>query len=216
MRFRSHALVCGGIREPQAQAPNRLRKALKHDSEENETTVVDMPAAPSVEPSTDQMNRVRELLFGKKTRQIETLMAKLEAKLAADHQHLREEMNERFDSLETFLKGELKALLEITQREEETRVDVDKDLDERLKSVNSNLLEQANALRKRLEQSDREHREELLAARQKLSDDLRKRTDELEAQLNLTSENLSSGKADRSTMAALLNDMALRLAAEDD
>ena len=189
---------------------------MKHDSEENETTVVDMPAAPSIEPSTDQMNRVRELLFGKKTRQIETLVAKLEAKLAADHQHLREEMNERFDSLETFLKGELKALLEITQREEETRVDADKSLDERLQSVNSNLLEQSNVLRKRLEQFDREHREELLAARQKLSDDLRKRTDELEAQLNLTSESLSSGKADRSTMAALLNDMALRLAAEDD
>ncbi len=73
-----------------------------------------------------------------------------------------------------------------------------------------------NSLRKRLEQSDREHREELLAARQKLSDDLRKRTEELEAELHLTSQSLSSGKTDRSTMAALLNDMALRLAAEDE
>lgn len=189
---------------------------MKYDSEENETTVVDMPAAPSSEPSADQMNRVRELLFGKKTRQIETWMAKLEAKLSADHQHLREEMDERFESLETFLKSELKALLEISEREEEARVAADKDLDERLKGVSNALVEQFNGLRKRVEQSDREHREELLAARQKLSDDLRKRTDELEAQLNLTSESLSSGKADRSTMAALLNDMALRLAAEDE
>lgn len=189
---------------------------MNYDSEENETTVVDMPAAPSGEPPTDQMNRVRELLFGKKTRQIETRMAKLEAKLSADQQHLREEMSERFEALETFLKGELKALLEITQREEEARIEADKDLDERIQSVNSTLIEQLNTLRKRLEQSDREHREELLAARQKLSEDLRKRTDELEAQLNLTSESLSSGKTDRSTMAALLNDMALRLAAEDE
>lgn len=194
----------------------RLRSKLEYESQENEITVVDMPAAPSSEPSADQMNRVRELLFGKKTRQMESHMAKLEAKLAADHQHLREEVSERFEALETYLKSELKALFEVAQREEEARTEGDRDLDLRLQSANSSLLDQLTSLRKRLEQSDREHREELLAMRQKLSEDLRKRTEELEAELRLTSQSLSSGKTDRSTMAALLNDMALRLAAEDE
>lgn len=182
------------------------------ETESEEATVVDMPAASQEEEASGaQMMRVRELLFGKKSRHIESQVSALERKLLSEHQSLRAEVNERFDALETYMKRELKALVEMADREEENRRSADQRIEERLREVHNELNEEAVALQKRLEQSDREHREELLAARQRLTDDLQDRAEELEGKLDEQSASLRSGKADRSTMAALLTDMATRL-----
>lgn len=185
--------------------------------EAEEATVVDMPAASQEEePSGAQMQRVRELLFGKKSRRIESDLRAVENRLLNEHQNLRSEVNERFDALETYLKSELKALVEMVEREEENRRSTDSKIEERLREIHNELTEEAVALQKRLEQSDREHREELLEARQKLTEDLRGRAEELEEKLDEQSTNLQSGKADRSTMAALLTDMATRLVDDEE
>lgn len=190
----------------------------KVETETEEVTLEDIPPAESdeKEPSGVQMQRVRELLFGRKSRQIETSLSALESRLLSEHQSLRAEVHERFDALETYLKSELNALVESLDREEENRRSQDQKLDEKLREIHKELTEGANALQKRLEKSDREHREELLEARQKLSEELRNQGEELEEKLDEQSTRLRQGKADRSTMAALLTDMATRLVDDDE
>ncbi len=197
---------------------SKSKSKAEPEVETEEVTVEDMPAANSDEQEASgvQMQRVRELLFGRKSRQLETSLSALENKLLGEHQKLRAEVNERFDALESYLKSELNSLVESLDREEENRRSQDDKLGEQLREMHKEITEEANALQKRLEKSDREHREELLEARQRLSEELRNQGEELEEKLDEQSSRLSQGKADRSTMAALLTDMATRLVDDDE
>ena len=180
--------------------------------EADEVTVEDMPAAsPSDSESEEQISKVREILFGSKSRQLESSLSRLEQKMRAEQETIRQEFHERFDSLESYIKGEVKAVLEQLEREEGNRVESVERLDKSLREAGEEWSENSDKLNKRLDDSERDLRDQILQARQRLTDDLSSRTQELTDRLHDEARELRKGKADRTTMAALLNDMATRL-----
>lgn len=182
-----------------------------------EVTVEDIPATGADEgEEEEQISRVREILFGSKSRQLEGSLNELESKMRAEHSLIRKEFHERFDSLESYLKGEVQALLEQLEREGTTREDSVSKLQDKLAETGEELSKKASELHKRMDESERKLRDEILQARQRLTDDLQERTQDLSDKLHEESKHLRKGKADRSTMAALLTDMASRLNSDEE
>ena len=60
----------------------------------------------------------------------------------------------------------------------------------------------------------RELRQQILDARQSLTDDLRQKIDDVLLRLSQESADLRTEKTDRATLAALLNEMAVRLSTD--
>lgn len=194
----------------------------KHENDDDvvteEVTVEDIPAAAIHEEheEEEQISKVREILFGSKSRQIETSLGKLEESMRAEHASIRKEFHERFDSLENYLKGEVKALLEQLEREGSTREESVNKLQEKLNETGDELSKKAGEIHKRLDESERDLRDQILQARQRLTDDIQERTQDLTDQLQAEAKSLRKGKADRTTMASLLTDVATRLIADEE
>ena len=181
----------------------------KHKKEE--VTVEDIPAADTGVEEEEQISKVREILFGSKSRQLETSLGHLEERMRMEHSSIRREFHERFDSLESFIKGEVQGLLDRLDREETSRKDSLKSLRTKLQDMGDELGDKNVDLNKRLDDSERTLRDQILQARERLTDDIKDRTQELTDQLQSEAKELRKGKTDRTTMAALLTDMASRL-----
>lgn len=189
------------------------KKNKQQQQEPEEVTVEDMPVVEdSAVEEEEQISKVREILFGSKSRQLENSLGRLEERLKVEQDSIRREFHERFDSLESYIKGEVKALLEQLEREGSSRVEADKKLDERLRETGEELSDRAEQINKRLDESERELRDQILQTKERLTDDIQGRTQELTERLQSEARDLRKGKADRTTIAALLTDMATRLA----
>ena len=193
------------------------KKDKSEEVETEEVTMEDMPAVDhGAAEEEEQISKVREILFGSRSRQIEGSVSRLEDLMRAEHATIRKEFQLRFDSLEEFIKGEIKAVLEQLGREETDRTEAVKKLQETLDETGEELSQKAGELHKRLDDSERELRDQILQARQTLTDELRDRTQELNDKLHSEAKKLRKGKADKNPVASLLTDVATRLTEIED
>ncbi|MCH7638503.1 MAG: hypothetical protein IH855_03445 [Bacteroidetes bacterium] len=152
------------------------------------------------------VDQIREILFGRQMSAYEERFSLLEKRILVATEVLRQEVGERLDSLDAYIREETDGMgRRITQERDVRTVAVE----ELIASVRQH----RDALGKRMdgvEEASNEVAEALRAqeARETRTDDLQKRLDE-----NLSA--LRSQKMDYQTLATLLADMAARLSEGD-
>jgi mRNA-degrading endonuclease YafQ of YafQ-DinJ toxin-antitoxin module len=136
---------------------------------------------------------------------------RVEERLTKESQDLREDTRRRFEALEQFIKTEFESLIERLQSEQRTR-------DEALQGVWRGVHDTSHSLSAKLaeqkEETERAHsnlRNQILAQSKDLSDDMRRRQEEITELLQREVADLNHGKTDRSSLATLLTEMAMRL-----
>lgn len=159
----------------------------------------------------ENVDRIREILFGTQQRELEKKLVKLEERLASDAAALREESKKRFDSLNLYLKKEMESIGERLKAEQEERA-------EKVAQVTRELKEFGKATEKRMTQLDdqaskhqHELRKQLLEQGEELAAEFRRLHQELKSALDGAVRELSDEKASRSALANLFTEMALRL-----
>jgi DNA anti-recombination protein RmuC len=157
------------------------------------------------------IDKIRQILFGNQMRDYEKRFSRLEERLLKESADLRDETRKRFDSLETFIKNEFEATSERLRAEQRTR-------EESTQSLSRDLQESSKALEKKLGQFDeqnsrsqRDLRQQILDQSRSLSDEIRQKHEEISAMLAREVAELSRDKTDRSALAALFSEVALRL-----
>ncbi len=98
--------------------------------------------------------------------------------------------------------------------EHQDRVDAHDNLARDLKESSKSQERRTTALDEQTSKAQRELRQQMLEQHQRLSEEIRRRTEDLLATLTRESQALRADKTDRSTLAALLNEMAMRLTDE--
>ena len=152
------------------------------------------------------VDQIREILFGRQMSAYEERFSLLEKRILVATEVLRQEVGERLDSLDAYIREEVDGMgRRITQERDVRTVAVE----ELIASVRQH----RDTLGKRMdivEEANNEAAEVLRAqeARETRTDDLQKRLDE-----NLSA--LRSQKTDYQTLATLLADMAARLSEGD-
>ena len=164
-----------------------------------------------VQPDMGNIDKIREILFGGNMREYDRRFSRVEEQLVKESLELREDTRKRFEALEAFVKAELAALTERLQAEQRTR-------DETVAGLWRGVHESSQALSAKLgeaqEQTARAHtelRQQILSQSKDLNEEMRRRQDDVMTLIQREVAELNHGKTDRSSLATLLTEMAMRL-----
>jgi hypothetical protein len=157
------------------------------------------------------VDKIRDILFGSQMRDYETRFARLEETLSKEASELRESTRRRFESLEGYIHKELELLENRLKIEREERAQVLSQVARELKDTGESLSRRITELSEQDVQGERNLRKALLEQSQALDEELRSKLDALSAIIDRRVRELRNDKTDRTTLASLFNEVALRL-----
>ena len=144
-------------------------------------------------------------------RDVERRFARLEERLLKETSDLKDDVRRRLDALELYAKNENESLAGQIKAEHEDRIESDsrqlRDAAETTRSIERRI----TTLDEQVAKGQRELRSQLLEQHQRLSDDIRHKMEDVLATLARETGELRTDKADRTAIASLLTEMAMRL-----
>lgn len=157
------------------------------------------------------LDKVRDILFGGQMRDYEKRFNRLEDRLIKECSNLREDIKKRLDSLETYIMQEVEALNEGLRAEQSQRDEANKEIAQELKDTTKSLEKKIGQLDEQTSQKQRELRQQILDQSKNLDEDMRQKYESILAVIEREVQELRSDKTDRSTLAALFTQVAMRL-----
>ncbi|OUL18025.1 hypothetical protein BV378_37535 [Nostoc sp. RF31YmG] len=159
----------------------------------------------------NSLDKVRDILFGNQVREVEKRFARLEERLVKELNNVRDETKKRLDYLETYIKTEVDSLTERVKNEQFERDASVKSLAEDQRNLAISLEKKIAQVDEQTTNSQRELREHLLNQSNSLQDDIRQKYEEILTLLERESQELRREKTDRSKLASLFTELAIRL-----
>lgn len=157
------------------------------------------------------IDEVRELLFGTQIHDLESRFRLTEDRLLKETAEMRDDIRRRFDTLEQFIKKEVEALSGRHSSESAERKETVQRLAKDLKESGAEFTEKLAQLGQQSTAREHEVRQLVLDEAKKLTEEIRQKHEDVTTQLRHEAQELRSAKADRSTLATLLTDLAVRL-----
>jgi chromosome segregation ATPase len=161
--------------------------------------------------SPENLDKVRDILFGGHMRAVEGRIARVEERLLREQSALRTDLETALAGLEAFTRKELDALGEKLKAEREKRA-------EDLKALGAELKEAIKALDRRLAKldeatagADADLRSQLLEQKRATAADLKQAGDQIMGELRRAQQELRGEKADLAAVVAAFSEMAVRL-----
>lgn len=169
------------------------------------------PGPVEAAPGAESLDKVRDILFGVQMRDYEKRFGQLEERLIREAGVLREEVKKRFDSLENFIKSEIEALTDQLKSERDERNSSVKELTRELRDLTKNTEKKNELFEAQLTRASRDLRQQILDQSKLLSEEIQMKYSEMTATLAREAQSLRADKTDRSALAGLLTEMAMRL-----
>ena len=160
------------------------------------------------------LEKIREILFGAQVHDFEKRFTRLEEKLLKETADSRAETKKRFDSMEAFIRKEIESLVERVKTEQGERSDAVKEISRDLRETAKNLEKKLAQLDEQATKGQRELRQQILDQSKSLTDEIRTRVKESAALLTRELKELRSDKTDRSALAGLFTEAAMRLSGD--
>jgi hypothetical protein len=157
------------------------------------------------------LEKVRDLLFGVHMRDNDRKFARLEERLVKETSDLRDEVKKRLAAIESLIRQEVESLSDRLKAEQDERSTTAKDLGRELNESARTFERRASQLDDQMARGLRDVRQQLHEHQQSMSDELRALGEDFVARLSRESQELRGDKADRSALAALFTEMAMRL-----
>ena len=180
----------------------------------NASNKPDGKAAPLEDASSGNLDKVRDILFGGQARDIDRRFQRLEDRLLKETAELKDDIRKRLTTLEQFVKQEAASLAERIKTEHDERTDATKDLAREAHDSAKAFEKKTGMLDDQISRAQRDLRQQILDLHQRMSDELKQKVDEMIARLNNEAAELRNDKTDRTALAALLTEMAMRLTNE--
>lgn len=164
---------------------------------------------------SNSLDKVRQILFGSQVREVEKRFTRLEDRLVKELTDVRDETRKRLDALEIYIKKEVESLTERVKNEQAEREVAVQGLSEEHRNITTSLEKKLVQFDEKTTTSQRELREQILNQSKSLQDDIRQKYEEILALLEREAQELRRDKTDRSKLAALFTELAIRLNAEN-
>ncbi len=183
---------------------------MSAEAARSETVLQTAPAAGA----TENVDRIREILFGSQMREYGTRFAQLEERLLRETAEIKAELRRRLDSLEASTRQEMGALADRLNSERNERT-------ESSERILRELADGMKCIEKRLIQSDEQAAKDLRELRQLTLDRHKSLADELTQALANAEmlqarrlEDLRASAVDRTDLSSLLSEIAMRVRGE--
>ena len=165
----------------------------------------------SITGDTDNIDKVRDLLFGAQARDFNTRIGQLEKRLVREAAALQSELQSRLDSLEEYTKTEIKAVTGVQVEESKERKASVGAVTRDQKKADDALRRGVEKVRDKLIDSERELRESLLQESKKLAAEIQKNHALVTKLLEDESRSIREAMTHRGSLGDLLTEMGLRL-----
>lgn len=165
----------------------------------------------STPPEGENIDKIRDILFGTQARQFETKLSSLEARFEKDMEALRNETRSALDSLEHFIKREAASLSDQLRLEKDERLEADDALAEKLDSTRKTLDKKRSQLNDKMVKDARTTQEQILHQSKTIMDELHESSETLQERLDQSVKELRHEKTDRLALANLMMEIAIRL-----
>ncbi len=163
------------------------------------------------QPDIGNIDKIREIIFGGQMRDYEKRFTRVEERLLKESKDLREDTRKRFETLEKFIKSEFASVAERLQTEHRTNDESAQGLWRGIHEVIQTMNAKFTELQEQSAGAQSDLRQQILAQSKDLSNEIRMKQDEMTARLQREVAELNHDKTDRSSLATLLTEMALRL-----
>jgi gas vesicle protein len=181
-----------------------------HGSQEQELR----GAAEQHQQGGGNLDKIREILFGSQMRGYESRFRQLEELIERSSNEIRETTRRRVEDLERFFQSEINALEGRLRNEREERLAGHNLAGEELRKLGETIQTRLTELQEQALQSSRDLRREILDQSKRLDDEIQSARENLSVALERKVQELRHAKTDRSALAAMLNDLAMRLNGE--
>ena len=159
----------------------------------------------------NSLGKVRDILVGSQMREVDKKFSRLEERLVKECSDLRDETRKRLDTLENYIKEEAESLSYRAKNEQLKRDAAVKAINEEQRKLAESLENKMTELDEEASKTQRELRQQIFSQSQSLHDDIRQKYQEIVALLERETYELKSEKTDRTQLAALFSELALRL-----
>jgi hypothetical protein len=169
------------------------------------------PEEPAMDETPENLDKVRDILFGGQMRAVDQRLASLEGRFQRDLKGLRTDTGKQLSDLEAFFKKELEALTEKLKAERGKRTDDLKALGTEVKDGFKNLEKRLGKLDDATSKADADLRTAILEHTKTVTAQLKKVSDDFSAELQEAVTELRGEKLDTATLIQLFSDMAVHL-----
>lgn len=157
------------------------------------------------------LDKIRDILVGNQLREYDKRLARLEERLAKEYTNLREETRNRLDSLEMYIQKEVEVLTARFKKDQAERDETQKKFAQEIKDLIDSLATKIAQLDEETSTRERELRQQILSQSKSIDEQMRQKYEEILAALALETQELRNDKTDRSTLASLFAELAMRL-----
>lgn len=169
------------------------------------------PEALPADETPENLDKVRDILFGGQMRAVDQRLAALEARFQKDLKGLRTDTGKRQSDLEAFIKKEIEALTKKLEVERSKRTDNLKTMEAEVRDGFKGLEKQVAKLDDSASKSDADLRTAILEHTQAVATQIQNMSDNFSAELRQAVLELRGEKLDTATLVQLFSDMALHL-----
>ena len=159
----------------------------------------------------NSLGKVRDILVGSQMRELDKKFSRLEERLVKECSDLRNETRKRLDTLENYIKEEADSLSFRAKNEQVKRDEAVKAINEEQRKLAESLEQKMDEIDEQASKTQRELRQQIFSQSQTLHDDIRQKYEEILALLERETYELKNEKTDRTHLAALFSELALRL-----
>ena len=159
----------------------------------------------------ENLDKVRDILFGGQMRAVDQRLAALEKRFQRDLDSLRKDTGKRQSDLEEFIKKEIESLTKKLQTERSKRTDDLKVLGSEMQDGFKSLEKQLARLDDSSSKSDADLRTAILEHTQGVATQLQNLSEDFSSELRQAVLELRGEKLDTATLVHLFSDMALHL-----
>ena len=159
----------------------------------------------------NSLSKVRDILVGSQMRELDKKFSRLEDRLVKECNDLRDETRKRLDTLENYIKEEADSLSYRAKNEQVKRDEAVKAINEEQRKLAESFDKKMTEIDEQADKTQRELRQQIFSQSKTLHDDIRQKYEEIVALLERETYELKSEKTDRTQLAALFSELALRL-----
>ncbi len=168
-------------------------------------------ADPATVSEADNVDKIRDILFGNQMREMDQRFASLEKNLARDLDKLRSDNNLQLESLKDYVESEVEIINGKLAAEEKARIEGDDELEDQLKQQIKLIDRKLADLGKQLDKHAREINQKLLKQSQDFSNELNNQISEARERMDSHRQELGAAKVDKLTLSEILNNLALQV-----
>lgn len=169
------------------------------------------PMDPGHSSEDENIDKIRDILFGSQTRQFEKKLMVIEDKIDKEVASLRSQTKITLDTLEEFFRKELQSLSDQLTSEKSEHAESVGNLSDKVTVANKALEKKLGQLSEKVIKDQRETQAQILQQAKNLLQEMHQKNDAFQKRMDQSMEALAHEKTDRLALADLMMEAAMRL-----